>query len=268
VNGPNCQAQLVLPALAAEQPVQCPRCRRVFEPGRPLPMSVPASPPVSRRFEEDSIALPLEMVGPFPTRAERLGQLASGLIGICSLLSLVHLGYFVEYTRVLLNGGDGDLWALEDRILTVQNLLRFAVFPTVIVYLTWVYYASRNLRLLKVEGVTTPAGMVWSHLIPCLNLVLGYLSLQEMWRGSDPDLVDRPLSWRKAPASNLTWLLRFRFRGFVQDLENERVGAVLYVFASLMAIVTGVLIILIIRGIAHRQRDRYAEICAESRQES
>jgi Domain of unknown function (DUF4328) len=289
---PRCQAQLMLPTLPAGQTVQCPRCRHVFEPYRQRVRATVPPPPVV--VKDDPYELPRDLERPLPLRGEKLGKLATWLIGGCCFLAAVQFYLHVEAGRVihkLLDGAglaafdlEERLFELEERTRTFGGLLIFAAFVAGVVYLMWVYHASKNLVVLNVKGIrNSPGGTVWAHLMPIANLVLPYLALQEIWRASDPDSLNGPRSWQTTPASTLiracwacgcfAWLLAALgakwyslgdhvFAPF-RDLGDQQIGVWLYALAYLTAIITGVLCILLIRGITQRQRDRHAEVFAE-----
>jgi hypothetical protein len=289
---PGCEAQLVLPSLPAGQTVQCPRCQRVFEPFRQRRPAPIAAPPVVVAEDDDPCDEPRDLQRPLPLRGEKLGKLATWLIGGCCLLSAIQLTQHIEAAWLIQNliDGVGPVFDWENRLFNVEERTRplgvwllLTAFLAGVVYLWWVYHASSNLLALKSKGIrNTPGGTVWAHFMPIANLVLPYLALQEIWRASDPDSVNGPRSWQNTPASPLirvcwacgclAWLLAALgahwysandpfgpFGGF-HGLKAQRIGVWFYVLAYLAAIIAGVLCILVIRGITHRQRDRHDEV--------
>ncbi|MBX9686874.1 MAG: DUF4328 domain-containing protein [Candidatus Obscuribacterales bacterium] len=87
---------------------------------------------------------------------------AAGLANLSALLSII-----------------GNLAAIFCRIF---ELFSFAYF------IVWARRAFRNLPLLGASGARSKEWYVtWGFLIPFANLILPFLLLNEVWKGSDPD---------------------------------------------------------------------------------
>ena len=148
-------------------------------------------------------------------------KLATWLVGACCLLYAVQLYLHFESALVIQELLDARgifaqelverQFTLEERARTVYTLTNLAHWPTLLIYLMWLYQASNNLRHLRAAGImNTPAWAVGSYFIPIGNLFLPCMVLQEIWRASDPDHVEGPRSWEKAPASmmiRIWWLV-------------------------------------------------------------
>ena len=76
---------------------------------------------------------------------------------------------------------------------------------TAVVFLKWIFEASRNLPTLGATGQEfSSSWSVFWFFIPIANLVQPYRVMKEIWKGSHPNLEEGSLSaWRKVPASPL-----------------------------------------------------------------
>src|SRR4051794_12619974 len=97
---PGCQAQLVLPGLPAGQTVQCPRCRRVFEPFRQRARPVAATAPALAAYDTDEE--PRAIHRPLPLRGQPLATLAMFLLGVCCFFYGIQL--YLSFERALVLG--------------------------------------------------------------------------------------------------------------------------------------------------------------------
>lgn len=300
-----CQAHLVLPRLSAGQTVQCPRCRRVFEPFRQRAEPVAAVAP--RLAEDDTDDEPRAIVRPLPLAGEKLAVTAMWLLGVCCVFFVIQLYLHIDRAwivgqlldrEIFINIQQGRLdqaaqarlAQLEDQMLdsaerarTMVTLTRLAFWPTVVIYFMWLYRASRNLRLLQADGVShTPGWAVLSYFVPFANLFRPYMQMQDIWRASDPEHIDHGRAWQKCPPAKIIgawWIslilasvvalvgshmeaefLHFDGGGAFGNLQDQRLIARTYVIANLATLVAGSLLILIIRGITQRQRERYRRL--------
>src|SRR5579885_27683 len=88
--------------------------------------------------------------------------------------------------------------------------------PALIVFLAWVYRASRNARALGAEGMKyTPGWSVGWFFVPFANLVLPYLVMREIWQASR---AEPGLEWRQSPISPVlgVWGVLRVARGIIQ----------------------------------------------------
>ena len=244
-------------------------------------------------------------VRPEPLAGERLATVTIWLLAVCCFLYLIQL--YVNYERgslmaeqvrnpmrfdfrrgVLPGNPDeqGRFERWQDHLAFVKHcvnamavLMNIAYWPTALVYLAWLYQASKNLRLLQVEGIShTPGWAVACYFVPIANLFRPCVELQEIWRASDPVQIEEPFSWQKCPPTNLIrfWWMFFLASCFfayvaiqLEQLEFEleiakhSSAAWLYCLANLGMLPAGPLLILIIRGTTQRQRERYARLYEE-----
>jgi len=55
----------------------------------------------------------------------------------------------------------------------------------IVVFFRWVYRSMANVRGLGAAGVDTPARAVGGFFIPIANIILPYISMSQIWRGSE-----------------------------------------------------------------------------------
>jgi hypothetical protein len=302
---PGCEAQLVLPALPVGQTAQCPRCRRVFEPtrGRSRPittttstvvaMDAPPSMAKSTVVGMDVPVGPMVTRPPLPLGGNRRAILAMILIGVVCFFYSLQLCLQVEQSWLLFEldnlpvGRFADPvrhGLLENRLFKAENIaavvhrfLNLAFWPALIVYLLWLYQASRNLSRLSADGLThTPGWAVGAYFVPIANLIRPCQEMQEIWRASDPENIENSVAWQVSRSSSIVRLWWFalllagalsmfaHYRkevagGFLQDQNDLRIQ----ILVSLAMLVAGVLLILIIRSIRQRQRERYKRLYGE-----
>lgn len=169
--------------------------------------------------------------------------------------------------------------------------------PALLAFAIWLFLASHNARLLATGIRSFPGRAVavlflsvateialyrillelrlgddlrWVFgplVVPVLNAILIYITLQELWRASDPNAIKNLGSWQRIPPS---WLVRvwglhclaaplFVLASlWLNDLS--RGSEVLILLASLTFAMVGILLIIIIRSITQRQRQRYTRL--------
>lgn len=153
-------------------------------------------------------------------------------------------------------------------ILTSQFQLGIYIL-TGILFLVWLYRASRNLRAFDIEGLKfRPGWTVGWWFIPIFNIFRPYQAIAEVWRASSPPVGEEStaFSWRLAKEPRLLsfwwsfWLLS-TFIGSIagQIMYRAETPAEVMDATSLMAftdafdIVPAVLLVLVVRSIDRRQ---------------
>lgn len=126
-------------------------------------------------------------------------------IRILTIVQLVVLGIeLVLGTIGLADLGHGGLALTVSGGLEIFEGLLFLAAG--IVYLTWVYRAVANLPALGSMNVRfTPAGAVWGHIIPFLNLVRGHQVMSTIWRESQPPAIGENGFYLPRSASIVSW---------------------------------------------------------------
>lgn len=155
-------------------------------------------------FTADGLAL-----SPPYVSLRSLTRWSGGLLAATCALAALSLGVELSHLRLVFDPVEGEAarWlARTAQRATGSTLLalRVALFTaTAVVFLVWVHTARANVRAF---GVRRPrfsrGGAVGAFLIPGLNLVRPHAVLVEIWRASDPKILD-PVRWRDAPAPRL-----------------------------------------------------------------
>lgn len=130
------------------------------------------------------------------TRCVAVGLVASTL---ATWLALgVHLAH-LRALHVQLSGSGGDAQQLASIVATlhVAQAAQAATFAlTAVLFLAWLHRLRVNVRALGVRKLVH--GRRWSvlgFLVPVLNVVLPYQVMAEIWRASDPSVLD-PFEWK------------------------------------------------------------------------
>jgi hypothetical protein len=141
-----------------------------------------------------------------------LTRWAAGLLAATAALSALSLGVELSQLRQLLRPVEGEAAralarAAQAATGSALDGLHLAVFAAgVASLLAWTYQARANVRAL---GVRRPrfssAASVAAFLVPGLNLFRPYAVFSEIWRASDPAIVD-PFGWRAARVPKLLGL--------------------------------------------------------------
>jgi Domain of unknown function (DUF4328) len=159
-------------------------------------------------------------------------------------------------------------------VLGIAGVVQVAVAVCVMI---WMFRAAQNLRTLGRVGATwSPGWAIGAWFLPPCIFVLPWLMLKELWKGSASTAAPNDPSWKRHPASPLVtvwWVVygivsvflggwQFRTGGFDQDFEDV---AEAYVDAApqaamgaVVTIVSGVLFVMIVRGITKHQQSRLA----------
>lgn len=169
------------------------------EPGVPREQRVAAARPA---FNAGSLR-PLFVSPRGITRAAAAGLVASTLASWIALG--VHLAHVIELNKQLSgSGGDAEQLATIAGTLRLAQGLQIAVFSlTAVLFLAWLFRLRINVRALGVRKLEFSRG--WSVLgffVPVLNVVRPYQVMAEVWRASDPSVLD-PFEWKSVEAPQL-----------------------------------------------------------------
>ena len=131
------------------------------------------------------------------------------LLAATGALAAVSLGVELSHLRLLFDPVEGEAarWlarAAQRATGSTLFALRLALFAAMaIVFLVWVHTARANVRAFGVRRPRFSSGeSVGAFLIPGVNLVRPHAVLVEIWRASDPGILD-PVRWRAAPVPRL-----------------------------------------------------------------
>jgi Domain of unknown function (DUF4328) len=93
----------------------------------------------------------------------------------------------------------GELEASDDRQLVITLAIAGAMITAAGFFIAWLKRAYTNLRALGVRNLRWgPGWAIGSWFVPFLNLVLPKQLVNDVWRGSDPELEDSE-GWREKP---------------------------------------------------------------------
>lgn len=110
----------------------------------------------------------------------------------------------------------------------------------------------------------SPASTIWWHFVPVMNLVRLYQAMAEMWNGSEPN-AQVPWSFtRFTPTLLKVWWATW-IAGVTLDRVEERWFSGDLAISSALFIVSGVLFIRILTGLARRQTLRRRSLEAAGR---
>lgn len=213
-------------------------------------------------------------------RPEPLGDRAKAAVALLSLVivaALVSLWADAQQLDLLNRAVDGERITLteaqesDDRVASTALLYLVAVILSAITFLLWYARAYRNVRAL---GVSEPRwGRRWAiayWFIPIVNLFRPKQVMNDVWRGSDPELDARTdrvehlpvhplLHWWWAAWLISGWVGNFAVRRlFTGDdsLESVRSQAQAYVASDVADVIAALLAIFVVRRITARQEER------------
>ena len=170
---------------------------------------------------------------------------------------------------------DDALFGLDSMSLLVSVVY----ISTVVLFLMWLYRASRNLQPLgSCDQRFSPRWAVGWWFIPILWFIFPYQVVAEVWRGSNPN-APPDVDWKRGSVSALLgwwwglWIVHnllasmggysFGFAGvFDWDLTPSSGALQLDLFTSALAILAGVLAILVVLQITRRQEEKHIRVAA------
>ena len=138
---------------------------------------------------------------------------------------------------------------------------------TAVIFLKWIFEASRNLSALGVTGQEFPSSWsVFWFFIPIANLVQPYRVVKEIWKGSHPNLKEGGLSaWRKVPASPLIiiwWIAWITYvitnRIYESNSPTGEATSIDLIVIYVPILAATLLAIIIIRKISSNQDKKYS----------
>lgn len=174
----------------------------------------------------------------------------------------------ISVSRTVLLASDGFI-----------RLVSFATLPLTlacaVVFCIWIYRAYKNLRAFRLGGlIHSPAMAPGSFFIPFANLVLPYLIMKEIWRGSDPafpPLETDPSDDARVTPLLLPWWLLFLGRGVAawiailvshseRSLAALNVSTIALLVSCAFGIVSAGFAAAVVIGIGRRQGDLTAAL--------
>jgi hypothetical protein len=221
--------------------------------------------------------------GPTSTRGY-LPQRSLTLVLRASLAVVVLLALTISATAAMSLARYDQLFSafqLEPGAVTQwQNVLQLTmaaiVVASTVCFLVWVIRSYRNLPALGVQSLrmsTRRATVVW--FIPFVNLVLSKEVVDDLWRGSDPEVPPLSPAWRlqTVPYRVHLWWVALLTSGVLlvatqwampefgaADAAASRAGLVLAMLAHLAAAAAALLTLFVVKEIADRQESRVERI--------
>ena len=141
---------------------------------------------------------------------------ATGLLIATLAVAWIAVGVDLAEMRLLLLATAGthvDLEAREAQFTTNDILFWTQItllVVTAVAFLAWLFQARVNLRSFGIRRPSYSRGwVIWSFLVPLVNLFRPYQVIREIWQASDPEGRDA-FNWRSLAVSRLLpawWLL-------------------------------------------------------------
>ena len=189
-------------------------------------------------------------------------------------LGKIVIGFFVFNTllellcAVFVSGSAGMDAEPLSFAAAVYTLLVVILLPTLLmtafVFCLWWYRVVKNLSALGAHDLEfTPKGAVWAFFIPLLNLFRPQEAGQEIWKASDPGLIDNtPLSRKDMPRSPLIgfwwtfFLLGNAFDGASARFDAAAAVVGMSLIGHLLTSAAAICAIVMVKRIAERQEAR------------
>jgi hypothetical protein len=204
---------------------------------------------------------------------------ATGLLIATLAMAWVAVGVDLAELRLLLRATGGSRVALEAReaqFTTNEILLWIQVtlfVATAVAFLAWLFQARVNLRAFGVRRPSYSRGwVVWSFLVPLVNLFRPYQVIREIWQASDPRSHDA-FNWRSLPVSKLlpAWWALFVGWGLLElmallsntgagvNLAKLQLSRGLTTLADICAAVSAFLACFVVARISNAQQDKWQD---------
>jgi hypothetical protein len=216
--------------------------------------------------------------------AHRMALWTMGLLGAASLVALVGVVYWSYHLGTVFgyrNGHKGirDVFDTRDAAQAAVGFVALAALAAGILWLVWQRRSQANLRALGVSALRfSPGWAVGWWFVPLANLAMPYLTVQELYKGSNPTAGS--LDWKAARtpptlwlwwAAILCWVVTSNIAGNIVtsisfDTSKLVAESWLSIGALVALIAAGVLAIFIVRGIDQRQQQKRQGLLAWSQQ--
>ncbi len=183
-------------------------------------------------------------------------------VGLATRLILVRS--LMEHVSV-----DRSLLVASDAFIRLTSLAMLPLsLACVVVFCVWIYRAYKNLKAFRLGALEHSPGMApGSFFIPVANLVLPYLIMKEIWRGSDPSyppLDADPFEEARTTAMLLPWWLLFLTRGLAgwtsivvsfseRSLAALNVSTIALLVSCTASLVSALLALFLVLGTGRRQ---------------
>ncbi len=217
-----------------------------------------------------------------PYRSGRtLARWTVGLIAVEMGIGALSIFAWAVYIRSLVrfDAGESSSAAFEAsgvRAVSIMLLLIVLFLASGIVWLVWQHRAHSNLRALGTTDLRyTPGWAVGWWFVPLANIVMPYLTMRELWKGSDPDA--GAVEWK---TTRTTWVLPLWWGTWLAtqipaqiasvfaerpEVSNQIATSGWFIAFTALVMLAGALGITLVRGIDLRQELKQAQIVARSR---
>ncbi len=155
-------------------------------------------------------------------------------------------------------------------ISILGNLAYMLLLPlnivTALFFVTWMRKALRNLPALNALGAKNKDWYCWGFLIPIVNLLVPMIILQEVWKGSNPAILDSQ-GWKVGTASRqiyacwICWLACPAIRVLSQLLPIDPLVAQLMNLLSTGFFVAAAILAIVILGVIAIRQENKRNLC-------
>jgi hypothetical protein len=215
------------------------------------------------------------------TTFARLAMGGLVLSALCDLLSvLLGLGQMLSPEFIIDLEGPYSFWLLAQSFVAVANIPVYLL--TAIFFLIWLNKANKNLTPLGADYLEFSSGWaVGWWFIPFANLVKPFQVVKEVWRESDPEIVENTgfmsnvsggspgyigLWWGLWIVSNIFNNIAAR-ASEASSTESIQLSGAVFAASGATGVAAAVLAIMVVRDITQRQELRFAGIGLRRNQE-
>jgi len=208
------------------------------------------------------------------TSANTLSILVTILLGTAIMVDIIAVVSDLAQINLLSGYFTGSEAEANDNRQAAIGMAQLGVLiVTAIFFLIWIYRAYKNLAALGAKNLKySPGWAVGGWFVPFLNLVRPVQVVTEIWKASDPKVVDSA-SWRNSsltvliPAWWALWLIG-NFIGYIvlrMTLTSETASELtastwVLLISDAIDIPAAILAILVVRGINSRQEEKYRHL--------
>jgi len=148
-----------------------------------------------------------------PTR--RIGGLAIPIVVSTVIVALGSLVAAILSAGVATDAADFlagsiDQSEFEDSLVplnSIQLLVSVATLATGVLTIIWMFRIANNVRAFGRATTWSPLFAIFGWFLPPLILyIIPFLVLRELWKASEPTVVDGTDSWKRSPDNPLLWV--------------------------------------------------------------
>lgn len=270
LNCPQCQQPVKVPVFDDGLPLTCPQCRGMVRASLLAEAMAPQSPSRSPADRGTPISPPVESIDAPPfVSGSKLALAIKIFLGLSFVLSVALLiALFMQHrlmSAFLANRG-GDPRAIATDLMSVDffrvQLTRGSMIAAVIsgfLFLIWFSRIYANLTPLGATDLRFSSSN-WAlgcWFVPVVNYFWPYQIAQEIWRNSNPEMVDES-EVRNSPVITLWWIvLVFTTLLYYFDRTPTESGLIMAMAATAVGIVDIILTFLVVSSLDARQTARF-----------